>query len=235
VTSGLAVSRPRPGVAELRLARPAQRNALDTELLSALYRELLALGEDPGTRVVVLSGEGPTFCAGADLSEFAGTSPDPTASLARLRLVVRCVRELLSLEQVTIAVVHGVAVGAGWGLALGCDLCWAVDGTRFSLPEVAKGFRLPRVIVERLTQVVGPVRAAEIVLTGDTIEADGARSLGLVTRVHTDVETARATAIELAAGLAAGPVAPLRGATEPLRLLGAPGAVPEIDYQWPER
>lgn len=233
--SAVVVNRPEPGVVELRLNRPDQRNAVNTPLLRQLRDELVALGDDQQVKVVVLSGEGSTFCAGADLNEFAGPNPpDPGDSLARVRYVVRSIRGLLELEPITIAAVHGTAVGAGWGLALGCQICWAVEGTTFVLPEVAKGFRIPRVIVQRLAAVVGPVRAAEFVLSGQRVDVDTAMSIGAVTRRFADVETMRTEALTFASSLARHPRSVLRGATDPLRALAVHGVAPEIEYQWTE-
>ncbi len=141
-------------------------------------------------RVVVLGGAGESFCAGADLGEF----PDGASaaqSLARLRLVSEVLEQLMDLEQPTLATVNGSAVGAGWGLALACDLCFASAGAGFALPEVAKGYRLPAVLVARLVQVVGPVRAAQITFGGDTYPTTDAVAGGWVSRVLDTATRAR--------------------------------------------
>lgn len=234
--SPIVVNRPEPGVVELRLNRPDQRNAVNTPLLRQLRDEIVALGDDRRVKVVVLSGEGSTFCAGADLNEFAGAvPPGPGDSLARVRFVIHSIRGLLELEPITIAAVHGAAVGAGWGLALGCHICWAVEDTTFVLPEVAKGFRIPRVIVQRLAAVVGPVRAAELVLSGQRIDVDTAMSFGAVTRRFPDVESMRTEALAFASSIARQPRTVLRGAIDPLRALAVHGVAPEIEYQWTEK
>lgn len=234
--SGLVVERPIVGVIELRLNRPERRNALTTALLADLYAELVAVGEDRSVRVVVLTGAGPTFCAGADLAEFEGHDPvDPADSLARVRLVGRVVRALTELEVVTISAVQGAAVGAGWGLAMACSLSWCADETVLGLPEVAKGLRLPRAIMNRLIQIVGPIRAAEIVFGGTVVDVDSAMGLGLVTRRFADAETLHRETLAFAQALAGRPLAVLRGATDPLRAAVAQGVAPEIEYQWPER
>lgn len=230
----LGVLRHEPGVVELRLDRPDRRNAVDTELLRRLRDELALLAEDRHAKVVVLTGEGASFCAGADLAEFADGPVDPADMLARVRLVIACIRGLLALEPVTLAAVHGSAIGAGWGLALGCDLCWAAEGATFALPEVAKGYRIPRVLVTRLAQVVGPVRAAEVLLSGTGVDVDAAVAMGAVTRRFPDERSLRREALSFAAQLAAHPRTVLAGAVDPLRALAAPGASPEFEYQWPE-
>lgn len=232
----IIVDRPATGVVEICLNRPDRRNAVTTRLLRQLRDAIVEIGDDRTAKVVVLSGAGTAFCAGADFDEFTSVEPiDPADSLGRIRLVIQCIRDLLELEPVTIAAVHGPAIGAGWGLALGCDTCWAGDQAVFALPEVAKGFRVPRLIATRLAQVVGPVRAAEIVLSGRKIDADEAMTIGVVGRRIDGAATTRAAAIDFAVQLAAHPRSVLRGAVDPFRSLAVPGAVPGIEYQWPER
>lgn len=231
----IIIDRPAAGVVEICLDRPDRRNAVTTRLLRQLRDTLVEIGDDRAAKVVVLSGAGTAFCAGADFDEFTGAEPvDPADSMGRLRLVIQCIRGLLELEPVTIAAVHGPAIGAGWGLALGCDTCWAADRAAFALPEVAKGFRVPRLIATRLAQVIGPIRAAEIVLSGRKIDADEATTIGVVGR-RIRGDDARTPAIDFAVQLAERPRAVLRGAVDPFRSLAVPDAVPGIEYQWPER
>jgi enoyl-CoA hydratase/carnithine racemase len=222
-------------VVELRLARPDRHNAVSTALLQALRDELVALADDRRRKVVVLTGEGPSFCAGADLAEFAAAPPDPADLLARVRLVIRCMQALLDLEQVTIAAVHGAVIGAGWGLSMSCNLCWAAQDVVFSLPEVAKGYRIPRPLVRRLTDLIGPVRAAEVLLSGSSYDIEAALATGVVTRRFADADAVRDEALAFAGLLADKPRAVLAGAVDPMRGLGGGGASPELEYQWPER
>jgi enoyl-CoA hydratase/carnithine racemase len=123
-------------------------------------------------------------------------------------LVSEVLQRLRELDAPTIAAVQGAAIGAGWGLALACDLCFASADARFALPELAKGFRIPRVLIERLVEVVGPVRAAELTLAGTAYDAAAAERAGCVTRVLPTRETLEAEAWSLAARLAALPSLP---------------------------
>lgn len=196
--TGDIVRTQRDGVVELRLNRPGSRNALSTALLRELRDQLDAVRADPSVRVLLLTGAGTVFCAGADITEF-GPDADVTRVLTRTRLLVDVLNRLLEAEQPTIAVVHGAAVGGGWGLALVCDLCLATDAATFSLPEVRKGYRLPGVLVARLTQIVGPVRAADLIFGGTTWSAEDARTGGSVGRVIPAAElTAQSWAIATA-------------------------------------
>jgi enoyl-CoA hydratase/carnithine racemase len=82
--------------------------------------------------------------------------------------------------------VNGPAIGGGWGFALACDLCFATHAASFCLPELAKGFRLPAPLTVRLAEVVGPVRAAELVYAGTRWSAEDALAAGAVTRIYHD-------------------------------------------------
>jgi enoyl-CoA hydratase/carnithine racemase len=210
------------GVVELSLERPDSRNALTTEMLRALLGHLEQLQESPAVRAVILCGAGEVFCGGADTREFPASAP-PNASLARVRLVAAVLRRLSELEPPTIAVVHGAAIGAGWGLALSCDLCFAAEGSRFALPEAVKGYRLPAAIPQRLTRILGPVRAAELVLTGAERNADRGVNEGWVNAVFPDRAAALAHAREVARAMAASPRTSMTAAKVALR---GPGSEP---------
>ena len=204
----------RRGVAELRLDRPERRNAVTTELLRTLLRELGAAVRD-GAGAIVLTGSPPSFCAGADLDELGPDAPEERR-VERIRLVGEAVRRLGTLEVPTIAAVEGAAVGAGWGLALGCDLCLATADARFSLPELSKGFRIPEQLTRRLIAVVGPTRAAQLAYTGAVLSAGEAHAIGVVAQVLPDREALLATAHDLATSLAARPPQSVAAVKRPL-------------------
>jgi len=195
----------RSGVAQLVLDRPEQRNALTTDLLRQLCAELDAAVRD-GVGAVVLTGAPPAFCSGADLDEFAADAPDELR-LERIRLVGETMRRLMTLEVPHVAAVERAAVGAGWGLALACDVCLATAGARFSLPEVAKGFRIPETLMRRLVAVVGPTRAAQLAYTGEPQTAEDGLAAGFVARVAADRAELLRAAQALAASLASRPPA----------------------------
>jgi enoyl-CoA hydratase/carnithine racemase len=187
-------------VVSVRLDRPDARNALTTAMLDALRRELRAIADDTTARVVVLSGAGTTFCAGADLREIPPDA-EPNLGVRRVRLVTDVLDALRRLEQPTIAAVHGAAIGAGWGLALMCDACLVTPDATFALPELPKGFRLPSAIVRRLVEVAGPVRAADLVYSGRPCDATEAVAIGAAARVLASDEL-HATASAMATTLA---------------------------------
>ncbi|CNE19108.1 enoyl-CoA hydratase paaG [Mycobacterium tuberculosis] len=221
------------GVATLRLARPESRNALNTDLLRRLSDELDAVADDPGVRALILCGKGAVFCAGADLKEFRGAAGQRGA-LRRIRLVSQVVGRLRNLEQPTVCAVSGAACGAGWGLALACDLTYAAADATFSLPELPAGLRLPPAILHRLAEVVGPVRAAEIAYSGDAYTADQALAWGWVGRVLPDSASAERRAREVAGALARAPGTPTVHAKQVLRPRAGGLLTPPPEYTWNE-
>lgn len=221
------------GVVTLTLHRPESRNALTTELLRSLLAELADVQDSPEPRAVVLAGAGGAFCAGADLKEL-GTTPSAEDSQRRIRLVTEVIARLRNLEQPTIAVVTGPAYGAGWGLALACDLAVASSSARFSLPEVPKGLRLPPSITARLVEVVGPVRAADIALGGGTYGSDEGVALGWLAHALPDDESAHAHALDFARRLAASPRSSVAHVKQVLRRGSPHDLTPPPEYAWIE-
>lgn len=222
------------GVATLTLNRPESRNALTTTLLASLRESLDRIQDAPAVRAVVLTGTGNTFCAGADLNEFSGGASSAEAAQRRIRLVTEVIARLRNLEQPTIAVVAGAAYGAGWGLALACDLTVASADARFCLPEVPKGLRLPTAITGRLVQVVGPVRAAGIVLGGAVHGAEDGLAAGWLTAVLPDQEAALGRAGDLAHGIAVSPRSSVAHVKQVLRRRDPHDVTPPPEYGWNE-
>lgn len=171
----------RGAVAVVALDRPDRLNAYDTAMRDDLYAVLAAADLDPSVRVLVLRGRGRAFSAGGDLREF-GSAPSPVVARA-----VRWQRDvwsrLLAVRAITVAAVHGLAVGGGMEMALLCDLCLAADDARFALPETGRGM-IPGVAgTQTLPRRLGLGRALDLTLTGRWVDARGARSAGLVARV----------------------------------------------------
>lgn len=231
--SGLVVRTDTDGVTELRLNRPEQRNAVSTQLLRELRDHLARIQDDASTRVVIVTGAGAAFSAGADVKEFpAGATSHQ--GLTRIRLVAEVLRRLMDLEMPTIAAVHGAAVGAGWGLALACDLCFASRQATFALPEIAKGYRLPPPLTDRLVQVVGPVAAAEIMLGGATYSVEDAAARGWVTRVFTTTEELTGEAWRFGRALASRSRSSVATAIQSLRRAQPAGPIPPPEFMWTE-
>src|SRR4051812_36855163 len=159
-------------VLTLTLNRPRRKNALNGELWTALGEALTAAANDPDVRVVVLTGAGDAFCAGADLSGGVTTGHP----LARMRGVNEVALLLHELPVPTIAKVTGVAVGAGWNLALGCDLVVATPESRFSQIFAKRALSLDFGGSWLLPKLAGLQQAKRLRLLAEINEARGGRA-----------------------------------------------------------
>lgn len=167
------------GVLTLTLNRPHRKNAIDGELWEALREQLTRTRDDADVRAVVLTGAGGDFCAGADLSGGVATGHP----LDRMRRVNEVALLLHELPVPSVARVDGVAVGAGWNLALGCDLVVATPAARFSQIFARRGLSLDFGGSWLLPKLVGMQQAKRLALLAEMIDAAEANRLGLVTWV----------------------------------------------------
>src|SRR5437868_8603711 len=168
-------------VLRLTLNRPEARNALSIELMTALVEALGRAAEDPHSRVVVIAGAGPAFCAGHDLRELRQDARRETYQ----RIFAQCSELMLAIVRLpkpVIAEVHGVATAAGCQLVATCDLAVAAEDTRFATPGVNIGLFCATPMVA-LTRAVGRKAAMEMLLTGKLVDAATAQAIGLVNRV----------------------------------------------------
>ncbi len=192
------------GVLTLTLNRPERRNAIDGPTWDALRAGFERARDDPETRVVVITGAGGAFCAGADLSAKREGHP-----LDRMRSINEIALLLHELPKPTVARVDGVAVGAGWNLALGCDLVVATPTSRFSQIFAKRGLSLDFGGSWLLPRLVGMQQAKRLALLAEMIDATEAERLGLVTWV-TPADEIDAFVADLTARLAS--VAPVAAA-----------------------
>ena len=177
-------------ITTLTFNRPEKRNPMNEEILLELEGLLHQIRDDAEVRVLILTGTGNTFSAGADLSQTKGiTDPQErerifaTYRQRRGRLVGRILHTLVRLEPITIAAVNGYAVGGGWALVLGCDFRIAVEGAQFWFPEVDLGVPLSPDTTALLTAHVGPSLAKEIIITCRRYTAEELLPLGLLNKV----------------------------------------------------
>ena len=180
----LRLERPAQGVAVLVLDNPDQRNMMSDEMTGSWVRAVDQLAEDRELRVVVVRGEGPSFCSGGNTSWIA-SEPDATVDQLRTRMMAfyRAWLSIRRLEVPTIAALHGHAVGAGLCVALACDLRYAATDARLSVPFVKLGMHPGMAATYLLPNVIGSAAARDLLLTGRTVGADEALRLGLVSRV----------------------------------------------------
>jgi enoyl-CoA hydratase len=170
----------RGAVAIVQLHRPDRLNAVTLELYEALERALRELADDPEVRVVVLTGAGRAFSAGADLQEPGGA--DPQERRAYVETGQRVHRLLQTLPKPVVAAVNGPAVGAGLELALACDLVIATENAELRFPELALGTFVGGGTTYLLAQRVGLTRAKELLLLGGFLTGAEAARIGLVNR-----------------------------------------------------
>jgi methylglutaconyl-CoA hydratase len=195
------------GVATLSLNRPEVHNAFDAALIAELTATLQRLDGDTDVRVVVLTGSGASFSAGADLSWMremakAGEADNRADSLKLAQLM----RTLEFLSKPTVARVNGAAYGGGVGLIACCDVAIATDAAKFGLTEVKLGL-VPAVISPYVIRAVGPRHARRLFLNGAVFGAQKALAIGLVHAIAPANELDSAVDTEVGLLLKAGPIA----------------------------
>lgn len=177
------VDEPWPHVRRLTLNRPEKRNAFDARLLASLYDELQKAQADETVRVVVLTGAGKAFCAGADIHDFQQSLHHPVPrTYDDGRLLVRLFQLGARYEKPLIAAVNGPALGGGVGLVALCHFVIASEEARLGATELRIGM-WPMVIYPALVRAVGERRALQMSLTADIFDATEARQIGLVDEV----------------------------------------------------
>ncbi len=196
------------GVADVRLARPDKMNALDDAMFSALIETGERLKTEAGVRAVVLSGEGRSFCAGLDTSNFAGmasggtrdslvSTPRTPGGANRAQQAVMVWREV---PVPVIAAVHGVAFGGGFQVALGADLRFVAPDARLSVMEIKWGLVPDMAGVVLLRGLLRDDQFRDLTYSGRIFDGEEALALGIATRVTADP---RAEALAYAADIAA--------------------------------
>jgi enoyl-CoA hydratase len=172
---------PAPGIAEVRLNRPESLNAVDESVIDALTSALRDTARDKDTRVVILSGEGRAFCAGADYKRHAVR---PAAERPEyLRRLLNVCREIYAHPKPVIAAVHGFAIGMGAEMAINCDFLFMTEDAFVRLPEVSIGSFVGGGVTHILPRLVGIGRAREMLLMSKSVPAPEAKAIGLATEV----------------------------------------------------
>jgi enoyl-CoA hydratase/carnithine racemase len=170
----------------LTMNRPEKRNALNSELTQALLDAIRKADRDDGVACLVLTGAGPGFCAGADLSEFKGLQ-DPNAAQARAELTMQLQLSFSRISKPVVTAINGAAMGGGAGLALAADLAVMAQGAKLGYPEVKHGI-VAAIVMANLVRQVGRKAAFELVSLGEPVDAPKALELGMVNRVVADAD-----------------------------------------------
>ncbi len=175
------------GIATIMLNRPEVRNALNLRMCEALLEATEKASVDDTVRVVFVRGNGPVFCGGADLKERTGMTEEWIR--ARRMKAFAAYEAIEALPMPCVALVHGAAIGSGVEIAAACDFIVATPEVTFRTPEAQRGTvgatqRLPRILGKRL--------AKDLMFTGRALTADEAQQAGLVTRIVSDLDAAKA-------------------------------------------
>ena len=198
------------GIATITMNRPDVLNAVDDELVADLTAALDNVAGDKQVRVMILTGAGRAFCAGAQIMKGGGrmladlTSTDAEGLRQNIRAVQVVPRKLYNMEIPTIAMVNGPAVGAGFSLALACDMRVGCEKTRFRVSFTKLGLIPGTGDTWLLPRVVSPAKATEILFLADFVEAEEAHKIGILNKLTT-LENLESETMTLAQRLAQGP------------------------------
>ncbi|TYP82803.1 enoyl-CoA hydratase/isomerase family protein [Blastococcus xanthinilyticus] len=170
-------------VAVLTIDRPEKRNAMTVGMWAALPDVLAPLADDPAVRVLLVTGEGPSFCAGADISDLLGGDDprDPMAEVRRHNLAAQAA--LRSFPKPTVAVIRGHCIGGGVELATCCDLRFADSSAVFGVTPAKVGIVYTPSSTRALVDLVGPATTKYLLYSGELIDAADALRTGLVDRL----------------------------------------------------
>ena len=198
-------------VAELVLDRADKRNAMSVPMWSALPSLVADAEADDDVKVILLRGEGPHFCAGADIAEFGEQRSTPEAAQAYNERIEAATGALSRARKPSIAVIRGFCIGAGCELALSCDLRLADTTARFAITPATLGIVLAYASTRRLVEVVGPSFAKYLLLSANKVSAEEAHRVGMIDQLL-DPDGLDTTARELAATIGGRSQVSVRGA-----------------------
>ena len=210
----------RGAVRVLTMNRPEARNALNTDLISALHAALIDADRDTSVRAVVLTGADPAFCAGLDLKQ---VQRDGSAYFERLH-AENCITKVAQLGKPVLGAINGAAITGGLEMALGCDFLVASDQAVFADTHAQVGILPGAGMTARLPQVVGAGMARRLSMTSEVIDAVRAQTIGLVTEVVAHTQLLDRT-VELARQICEVPAPVMQG----LKEIYVAGAAPIID------
>lgn len=180
----LILDTPAPGIARLTLSQPARRNALTAEMWAALPDILSDLSTREDIRVLIVTGDGDHFAAGADITEFETLYATPDSAAKISRDIQTAFTALASFPLPTIAMIRGACVGGGCGLALCCDLRFSDATGKFAITPAKLGLVYPFGDIARLIDAVGVAHTKDILFSARAIKAKPARKMGLIHQVY---------------------------------------------------
>lgn len=174
----------RGAIAELVIDRPVKRNAMSFEMWSQLPQLCAEVDADDAVKVLVVRGEGPHFCAGADISEFGTRRATPEAAEAYGERVDASTQALTGMRKPSIAMIRGFCIGGGCELAMSCDLRFADTTAEFAITPAKLGIVFNFASTRQLVSLVGPSFARYLLFSGERVPVEHALRVGLVDRIE---------------------------------------------------
>ncbi|MDI3329357.1 MAG: enoyl-CoA hydratase/isomerase family protein [Micrococcus sp.] len=171
-------------IATITLSNPGRRNTMTEQMWLGLVPVCRDLADDPQVRVVVVRGDGGDFSAGADISDLDSILKNEESGRHDGGAVARGEAALAQLHKPTIAAVEGYCLGGAWQIAAACDIRLASSDATFGITPAKIGIVYPVAGIERLVRIAGPATAKYLLFSGDFVDAERARALGLVQAVH---------------------------------------------------
>jgi enoyl-CoA hydratase len=168
-------------IATVTFNRPEKLNAMNTETVTELGEAIVALAENTQVRVIILTGSGKAFVAGADIAEMSTKTPSQARAYSELGH--RVMHTIQTLKKPVIAAVNGYALGGGAEVVLSCDICIASEHATFGLPETILGIIPGWGATQRAARLIGTARTKELIFTGQLIDAGKACEIGLINQV----------------------------------------------------
>ena len=217
------------GVATVTIAQPEKKNAVAPSMWDTLAAHFQRCSDDPDVRVVILTGEGETFCSGSDLGAIEMTADIPSG-LSRLRRGNRMILSIYNCQKPVIGAVRGAAVGVGWSLALACDFVLAADTARFTQGFVKIGLMPDGGSIYFLSRLIGMARAKELAYSGRFVSAAEALEWGLVIKLFGEAELAEGV-VNFGRQLAQGATASIALSKRMFRAAMAPGLEQFLDQE----
>ncbi|GAB3500144.1 enoyl-CoA hydratase/isomerase family protein [Amycolatopsis cihanbeyliensis] len=197
-------------IARLTLARPEKKNAITHGMWSAIPGIVAEVEHDPEIKVLVLTGAGQDFSAGADISEFGALRSSAEGAAVYDEAVEATVRALTGMRKPSVAMIRGNCIGGGCQLSVACDFRFTAAGARFGITPAKLGIVYDFLSTRQLVALVGPAHARYFLLSGQLIDAARAREIGLVNEVFA-AEELESDTLEFARTLCARSQASVRG------------------------
>lgn len=184
----------------LTFARPEKKNAISHGMWSAIPEVVAEVEADPALKVLVLTGAGADFSAGADISEFGTLRSTAEGAAAYDKAVENAVSALTGMTKPTVAMIRGNCIGGGAQVSVACDFRFAAPDARFGITPAKLGIVYDFLSTRQLVSLVGPAHARFFLLSGQLIDAARAREIGLVNDVFTDLDAEVASFVDVLCG-----------------------------------